>query len=302
MSENVISVLGGTGAQGGGVVDALLAAGSYKVRVATRNPSSDAANALRARGVEVVKADMLEPSSLKGLYEGAHGAFVVSNFWDPVQGEREEELAVRAVNIARSAGVKHLVWSTLPDVKTISGGRFEVKHFTLKARVDAVVRSAGFDRHTFVEAPFYFQNLLKPLAPQPLPDGGRGWAVPMDPAARVIHAGDITDLGRTVAAAFGAGDALANGSYLAVCGGTYSWDDFVATFRALGHDVRVVRVAPEVYDGFFPNAKEAREMFQYFEAYSYFGPEAAANIAAAKALVPSGFATFSDWARKNIND
>ena len=44
----------------------------------------------------------------------------------------------------------------------------------------------------------------------------------MDPTARVIHAGDITELGRTVAAAFGAGAELANGSYLAVCSGTYS--------------------------------------------------------------------------------
>jgi hypothetical protein len=92
----------------------------------------------------------------------------------------------------------------------------------MKAHVDAVVRSAGFERHTFVEAPFYFQNLRGLLAPQPLPGGGRGWAVPIDPAARVIHAGDITDLGRTVAAAFGAGEQLANGSYLAVCGGLYS--------------------------------------------------------------------------------
>jgi len=65
VTEPVISVVGGTGAQGGGVVDALLGARKFKVRVASRNPSSDAAKALTARGVEVVKADLLEPSSLK---------------------------------------------------------------------------------------------------------------------------------------------------------------------------------------------------------------------------------------------
>jgi uncharacterized protein YbjT (DUF2867 family) len=161
MTEPVISVLGGTGAQGGGVVDALLAARKFKVRVASRNPSSDAAEALTARGVEVVKADLLEPSSLKALYDGARGAFLVTNFGDPAQGVREEEIGAGAVNAARSAGVRHLIWSTLPDVEKISGGRLEVQHFTLKARVDAVVRSAGFERHTFVEAPFYFQNFLK---------------------------------------------------------------------------------------------------------------------------------------------
>ena len=297
MTEPVISVVGGTGAQGGGVVDALLGARKFKVRVASRNPSSGAAKALTARGVEVVKADLLDASSLKALYHGARGAFLVTNFGDPAQRGREEEIGASAVNAARSAGVKHLIWSTLPDAEKISGGRLKVEHFTMKAHVDAVVRSAGFERHTFVEAPFYFQN-LKMLVP--LPDGRRGWAVPMDPAARVIHAGDISELGRAVAAAFGAGAGLANGSYLAVCGGTYSWADFVATLNALGHDFGVVRVAPEVYDGFFPGAKELREMFQYFEAHTYFGPDAQTAIAAANALVPSGFTAFSEWARKNM--
>jgi uncharacterized protein YbjT (DUF2867 family) len=300
MREPIISVLGGTGAQGGGVVDALLAQRKFKVRVASRNPSSEAAKALAARGVEVLKADLLEPSSLEAFYDGAHGAFVVTNFWDPGQGEREEEIGAGAVSAARSAGVKHLIWSTLPDAEKASGGRLKVKHFTMKAHVDEVVRSAGFERHTFVEAPFYFQNLQTALAPRPLPNGGRGWAVPMDPAARVIHAGDITELGRAVPAAFGAGDELANGSYLAVCGGAYSWDDFVATLNGLGHDVRVARVPPEVFDGFFPGAAELREMFQYFEAHTYFGPDAATHIAAANALVPGGFTAFPDWARRNM--
>jgi nucleoside-diphosphate-sugar epimerase len=55
MTKQVISVIGGTGLQGGGVVDALLAQGTFKVRVASRNPASDGARALSARGIEVVK-------------------------------------------------------------------------------------------------------------------------------------------------------------------------------------------------------------------------------------------------------
>src|SRR5882762_11150244 len=85
MTEPVISVVGGTGAQGGGVVDALLAEGKFKVRVASRSPSSDAAKALIARGAEVVQGDLLEPSSLGALYDGASGAFLVTNFGDPAQ-------------------------------------------------------------------------------------------------------------------------------------------------------------------------------------------------------------------------
>jgi len=151
-----------------------------------------------------------------------------------------------------------------------------------------LVRSAGFERHTFVQAPFYFQNLTM-RGPQPLPDGRRGWAVPMDPLRASSTPGTSASLAETVAAAFGAGAELANGSYLAMCGGTYSWNDFVATLNALGHDVAVIAVPPEAYDGSFPGAKEVREMFQYFEAYTYFGPDAQTTIAAANALVPGGF-------------
>jgi len=99
---------------------------------------------------------------------------------EPSQGARETEIGAAAVKAARGAGVEHLIWSTLPDVESLTGGRLKVVHFTGKARVDAIVRSAGFARHTFVEAPFYFQNFLTVMAPQPLPNGGRGWAVPMD--------------------------------------------------------------------------------------------------------------------------
>jgi uncharacterized protein YbjT (DUF2867 family) len=297
MTKRLISVIGGTGLQGGGVVDALLAQGTFDVRVATRNPSSETAKALTARGVQVVKADVLEPASLGAFYDGAHGAFVVTNFWDPSQGEREEEIGAGAVNAARSAGVKHLIWSTLPDAEKLSGGRLKVKHFTKKAHVDVVVRSAGFERHTFVQAPFYFQNFLGMQAPQPLPNGGRGWTVPMDPAARVIHSGDVNDVGRAVSAAFAAGENLRNGSYLAVCGGVYSWNDFVGTLDAQGHDLQVQKVPADVFDTFFPGAPEVREMFQYFEQCSYFGPERESRIAAANALFPAGFVGFADWAK-----
>ena len=300
MTKQVVAVLGGTGLQGGGVVDALMGAGRFAVRVASRNPASDAARALAARGVEVVKADLLDPSTLRSALEGAHGAFVVTNFWDPAQMPRETEIGTAAVQAARDAGVKHLIWSTLPDSEKLTGGRIKVAHFTGKARVDAAVKAAEFARHTFVMAPMYFQNFLTMMAPQPLPNGGRGWAVPIDPAARVMHAGDVTEVGRAVAAALAAGDSIPDGSYLGVCGGVYSFNDFVGTLNAQGHKLQVLQVPPAAYDGFYPGAHEMREMFQYFAEHTYFGPEHERYIAAANALVPGGFTNFADWARAHM--
>src|SRR5258706_10980626 len=115
MTKQIIAVVGGTGAQGGGVVDALLASGQYAVRVASRNPASELAETLRKRGVQVVKGDLLNPSSMHSAFEGAHGAFLVTNFWDPTQMQKETEIGKAAVNVARAAGVQHFIWSTLPN-------------------------------------------------------------------------------------------------------------------------------------------------------------------------------------------
>jgi hypothetical protein len=124
----------------------------------------------------------------------------------------------------------------------------------------------------------------------------------MDPGKRVVHAGDINDVGRVVAAAFAARDRLPDGSMLAVCGGIYSWNDFVATFRSLGQEVECTRVPADTYDQSYPGAAEVRQMFQYWEELTYFGPQWEAHVAAARALVPGGFASFADWAATHLRN
>src|SRR6266545_911641 len=151
--RKLIAVLGATGQQGGGVVRALQAQGQFKVRALTRDPGKHGGLA-----DEVVKADLNRPETLKAAFEGAHGVFLVTNFWE--QGADELKQATAAVRAAKDAGVDHFIWSTLPDVEAISGSKFHVPHFTGKAKVDQIVKEAGFPHHTFVIAPFFYQNLV----------------------------------------------------------------------------------------------------------------------------------------------
>ena len=152
-NKNLIAVVGATGQQGGAVVRALQANKQFKVRALTRNPDEHP-----QVGDEIIKADLNRPETLKPAFEGAHGVFLVTNFWKG--GTDEVDQATAAVRAAKDAGVKHFVWSTLPDVEAISGGKFYVPHFTGKAKVDRIVKEAGFANHTFVIAPFYYQNLI----------------------------------------------------------------------------------------------------------------------------------------------
>src|SRR6266404_825729 len=118
-NKKLIAVIGGTGQQGGAVVSALQAGNQFKVRALTRNPRRH-----RELAEEVVEADLNRPETLKAAFAGAHGVFLVTNFRE--QGTNEVKLATAAVRAAKDAGVLHLIWSTLPDVEAIGGGKFHV--------------------------------------------------------------------------------------------------------------------------------------------------------------------------------
>jgi uncharacterized protein YbjT (DUF2867 family) len=158
-----IAVVGATGQQGGAVVRTLQAGNQFKVRALTRNPAKH-----RQLADEVVEADLNRPETLASAFNGAYGVFLVTNFQE--HGTRELKQATAAVRAAKDAGVKHFVWSTLPDAEAISKSKLHVPHFTGKAKVDRIVREAGFANQTFVIAPFYYQNLIGVLGPQKQPN------------------------------------------------------------------------------------------------------------------------------------
>ncbi len=301
MAKSIIAVMGATGTQGSGVVQELLARGQFGVRALTRNPNSEKAQALESQGCEVVQGDLTKPETLGPALEGAHGAFVVTNFWDPATMASETVQGTMAVKAAKAAGVQHLVWSTLPNCKEISGGKYEVIHFTGKALVDIEVQTAAFPYFTFVEAPMYFQNFLGMMAPQPLANGRKGWTIPMNPASKCLHVGDPTELGKLVAGALEQPDVVGQGQYLALASELTSWQEMVDTLNAQGHSLGLNQVPNEVYDAFpFPGARELREMMNYFEEYTYFGPDAETKLALARTLYPEGFTTFATWASKHM--
>jgi uncharacterized protein YbjT (DUF2867 family) len=292
-SKKLIAVIGATGQQGGSVVRALQAQGQFKVRALTRNPGKH-----RKLADEVVEADLDRPETLKAAFAGAHGVFLVTNFWEP--GADELKQATAAVRAAKEAGVKHFVWSTLPDVESISGGRLHVPHFTGKAKVNRIVKEAGFSHHTFVIAPFFYQNLAGLLAPQKQEDGTLGWALPVDPTVRGIHMGDITEIGSIVAGAFAHPDQAGSGEYLPLVGDFMSFDEIVATLNRQGHEFSFKRVPREVFATLFPGAAEIAATFAWFEAHTYLGSDSGARIALANKVAGRQPTKFSTWARVNL--
>ncbi|MDH4070884.1 MAG: NmrA/HSCARG family protein, partial [Ignavibacteria bacterium] len=234
MEKKIIVVIGATGSQGKGVVNALVNRGAFHVRAVTRNPE-----AYSGQAHEAVKADLIDTDSLKNAFRNAYGVFAVTNFWE---GADELAQGKNAIEAAKESGVQHFIWSTLPNVESISHGEFNVPHFTGKAQVDALVRNAGFKYHTFVQPPFYYQNLTGMISPQPKDDGTIGWTLPIHPHSKVIHMSDINDLGKVVAGAFLHPDAVGNGGYLSLATELNSFNDILAAFKANGKDYSFTHV------------------------------------------------------------
>jgi len=80
--KKIVAVVGATGAQGGGLVCAILndAQGPFAARAITRNPGSEQGKALARLGAEVVAGDLDDPESIKKAFAGAHGAYCVTFF------------------------------------------------------------------------------------------------------------------------------------------------------------------------------------------------------------------------------
>ncbi len=291
MEKKIIAVIGATGSQGKGVIDSIVKDGTFKTRAVTRNPEK-----YSGKADEVVKGDLTDLISLTEAFKNAHGVFVVTNFWEGADEIAQGKIAIQA---AKNAGVNHFIWSTLPNVEKISNGKFDVPHFTGKAKVDELVKNAGFKNYTFVQPPFYYQNFSGMLGAQPKQDGSTGWTLPIDPSKKVIHMSDINDLGKVVAGAFLNPEKVGQGSYLALATELNSFNDILARYKANGKEYSFTQVPGELFSTFFEGAKEISEMMAYFEAHSYMGPNSENNILQANAISTESFTSLNEWIKNN---
>src|SRR5436305_2012504 len=187
--KKIIAVLGSTGSQGGGLANAILSDpnGGFALRAITRKTDGDKAKALAGKGAEVVKADLDDVESLKKAFAGAHGVYAVTNFWEHFSAEKEKQQAKNIADAAKSAGVKHVIWSTLEDTRKLMKPddkrmpmlqeKYRVPHFDAKAEANAFFQGLPV---TYLVTSFYWDNLyLFSLAPKKGDDGTYSWTVPM---------------------------------------------------------------------------------------------------------------------------
>ncbi len=276
--KKIIAVFGATGSQGGGLVRAILndPNSGFTARVLTRNVASPKAQEFARQGAEVVATDIDNPGSVKNALAGAYGAYCVTFFWDHFSPEREMEEVKSMAAAAKSAGLQHVIWSTLEDTRqwvpltdtrmpTLQG-KYKVPHFDAKGESNHFFTDAGVPT-TILLTSFYWDNFIHfGMGPKPGPDGKLAITFPL--GQKKIAGIAAEDIGRCAYAIFKNRDAYV-GRTLGISGENLTGAQLAAIFtEVLGKQVRYNEVSPEIYRGFgFPGADDLGNMFQFMRDF-----------------------------------
>jgi len=307
-AKKVIVVAGATGAQGGGLVRAILndPSGGFAVRALTRDVNSVKAHKLATLGAEVVACDIGDEAALARAYQGAYGAYCVTFFWAHFSPQRELAEATAMARAAKAAGLKHVLWSTLEDTRKYVPldddrmptlmGKYKVPHFDAKGEADEVFRSLGLPI-TFLLTSFYWDNFMYfGSGPQKSPDGRLAITMPMGNAKLPGIAAE--DIGKCAYGIFKA-DGEFIGKTVGIAGEHASGAEMAAAMSAaLGMEIGYNAVEPEVYRSFgFPGAQDLGNMFQFKHDFAEQF-QSVRDVALSRRLNPE-LQNLSDWLARN---
>jgi uncharacterized protein YbjT (DUF2867 family) len=308
--KKIIAVLGATGAQGGGMVRAILSdpSGGFAARALTRDVNGAKAKELAKLGAEVVAANIDDVESLKKAFDGAYGAYCVTFFWAHFSPEKEIAEVQSMAAAAKAARLQHVVWSTLEDTRKwvplsdsrmpTLHGQYKVPHFDGKGEGNHFFTDLGVPT-THLLTSFYWDNFIHfGSGPQRGPDGKLAITFPM--GDKKLPGIAVEDIGKRAYGIFKKGGEFI-GKTVGIAGEHLTGAQMAAAFtEALGQEVHYNSVSPEVYRGLgFPGADDLGNMFQFkrdFEEY-FCG---ARDPAFARSLNPS-LQDFKTWLARNKN-
>ena len=306
--KKILAVVGATGAQGGGLVRAILSDPNqtFSVRAITRNAASEKAKSLAVLGAEVVEADLDNVNSLEAAFSGVYGAFCVTNFWEHFSPEKELQQASNLATAAKSENVEHVIWSTLEDTRkwipldddrmpTLQG-KYKVPHFDAKGEADSLFTEAGVPV-TFLQTSFYWENFIYfGLGPQRGPDGSLNIGFPM--GDKKLPGIAVDDIGKCALGIFLKGNEFI-GKTIAIAGEHLTGAEIAdGISRATGQQIGFYAVDADTFRSFdFPGADDMGNMFQFKRDFEedYCG---ARDLIVTRSLNPA-LKTFGQWLEEN---
>ncbi|KAJ7080561.1 NAD(P)-binding protein [Mycena crocata] len=279
-SAPLAAVVGATGTQGGSVVKALSESDKpYRVRAFTRDAAKPAAEQLVKLGVEVLVVSLVVENAedVYKAFEGADVAFLVTNFWEHVDVDREVAEGKLLIDAAKAGGVSRIVWSGLPSITTLSGGQYvHVYHFDGKAVVTEYGRKCGVP-FVDVQAGFYGTNFLhNPSMLAKQNDGSFAIPMPLKPTTVVPFINAGRDYGLFVRQVLEA-PVFPNGSELTAYGENITIQEIALQFsQVTGKNIVFKQISSEDFAdnirglGMPPHiVLDMTESFQFFDKFGW---------------------------------
>ncbi|TRM61872.1 hypothetical protein BD626DRAFT_558441 [Schizophyllum amplum] len=243
MSTRIATVFGGIGQQGSAVVHAILKDGTFTPRAVTRDVNSDSARALVKLGAEVVAANLGDKEAVKKAVTGAEAIFLVTIPFDPSLPEIAQ--GTNVIDASKGAGVRFVVFSTLPDVSELSKGKYtNAVQSDEKAKVQRYLEASGLADASIATGGF-FENVLKPFLGHSWEKTDNGYILPtiMRPNAPTVQTWIGHDMGPAVLALFKQCDSRASeilGQTFVLGSARMTYEDFAAELsQGLGQPIQL---------------------------------------------------------------
>lgn len=281
----LLVVFGATGQQGNSIVETVLAdaelSKAYAIRGTTRDVSNPRAQELAQAGVEVVRADIGDPTSLKNAFNGAHVVFANTvTVYDGHTKEHEVTQGRALADAAAAVSVPFYIYSTLPNAGTNSGGKLKnMGHFDGKEEVEQHIRTLPM-KSAFIAPGSFMSNFHASMAPHPAGDGTYLLASCVKPETRMPLIDTKGDTGKWVAAIL-ADFSKYEGKVLCCATALYSMQEIVETMTKVSGKTVVFKQLPEeTWRSFLPPqmSDHITEMLLYFQNYGYYGEETEVKV------------------------
>ncbi|KAK4553122.1 hypothetical protein LTR86_009849 [Recurvomyces mirabilis] len=306
--SRLLVIIGITGNQGGSVARTFLTDPSlvakYRLRGVTRNASSETAQSFRARGVEMVEADLHDIPSLRKAFEGANIIFSITDFWKPfMDPQNQARAAERGMNLgalayaleyeqgrnvadaaAKIPTLQRLVVSMTCSPKKMSGGRYQnIYHFDAKGDMIDYIKTVhpGLARKMSelnMGAFFRAWRFAPIFAPNRRDDGTFVLALPCNPNTPIPFVDPANDTGPFVRALL----SLQPGVQLYGESEMMTWNAWLQLWgKTLGKVVRYEQITPQAVEDIlskqYPKGFgfELGEMYEFMGEYGYSGGDPA---------------------------
>lgn len=285
-----VLVIGATGQQGGAVVRALLERG-WTVHAFVRDAGRPAARSLATMGATLVTGDLDDRGSLSAAMRPVSGVFLALTMMTgprvTLEGVAAEERRGKAVaDVAREAGVAHLVYSSIEGADLHTG----IPHVESKGLIEEHITSLGLPA-TFLRPTFFMDNFATFTRPS-IVDGELvvSLALMAETRLRMIATRDI---GVFAAIAFDLRDGFL-GKHLVIAGDELTGPQIAETFGRVSGLRAVFQQMPiERLRAFDP---EVARMFEWFNERPSEGAVARPTFAELREYHP-GLLTLEDWLR-----